>query len=181
MIEKNRRRKQESLEHFEGDFTELTEKLIYINRVAKVIAGGRRFAFNALVAVGDGEGSVGIGLGKAREATEAVRKATDNARKNIIKVPMYGKTIPFPVRKKFGASEVILRPAAPGTGVIAGGTVRAILEVAGYKDVLTKSLGSHNPHNLSKAVFYALKELEEPKEIAFRRKKKVRDIVGKID
>ena len=154
------------------DPTELTlnDKLIYVNRVAKVMKGGKRLSFSALVVTGDGNGHVGIGLGKANEVPAAINKGGAIAKKSLIKVPLAGTTIPYKIRVKFGAAKVLLKPAAPGTGVIAGGSVRAVLEAAGIKDVLTKSLGSANRINTAKATMLALSQLRDPKEELAKRK-----------
>lgn len=148
---------------------ELTEQVIYTARVAKVVAGGRRFSFSAIVVVGDHRGHVGFALGKAPEVPEAIQKATQRAKRRMVKVPMIGTTIPHEVIGHFGSARVLLRPASPGTGIIAGGAVRAVLELAGIRDVLTKSFGSNNPHNLVKAVMDGLLKLRLPEEIAARR------------
>ena len=157
---------------------EYIESTVYVNRVAKVVKGGRRFSFNALVCVGDGMGKVGVGLGKSNEISDAIRKAGENAKRSMMKVPMMGGTIPFAVYGKFGAGKVILKPATAGTGVIAGGAMRAIMESAGIRDVLCKSLGSNNPHNLVKATLTALGQLESARDVAKRRGITINQLFG---
>jgi len=148
----------------------LTDKLVYINRVAKVVKGGKRLSFSALVVTGDGNGYVGIGVGKANAVPGAISKGGAIAKKNLIKVPLAGTTIPYEMRVKFGAAKVLLKPAGPGTGIIAGGSIRAVLEAAGIKDVLTKSLGSSNRINMAKATMLALSQLKDPQEELAKRK-----------
>jgi small subunit ribosomal protein S5 len=171
-------RRDQNRERDGGD--ELIDKLVTINRVAKVVKGGRRFAFAALVVVGDQKGRVGYGAGKAREVPEAIRKATDRAKRGMIRVPMKeGRTLHHDSYGHFGAGKVILRSAAAGTGIIAGGPMRAVFESLGIGDVVAKSLGSRNPHNMVKATFAALQAAASPRSVANRRGKKVNDILGK--
>jgi small subunit ribosomal protein S5 len=163
-----------------GEESELTDKLVHINRVAKVVKGGRRFSFAALVVVGDGRGRVGFGTGKAREVPEAIRKATDQAKNGLVRVPLRdGRTLHHDVEGHFGAGHVVLRAAPAGTGVIAGGPMRAVFETMGVQDVVAKSIGTANPHNMVRATFDALKNCTSPRSVAAKRGKKIGEIIAR--
>ncbi len=166
-------------EHRSAEDSDLVDKLVSINRVAKVVKGGRRFGFAALIVVGDTKGRVGFGSGKAREVPEAIRKATEQAKRNIIRVPLReGRTLHHDITGRFGAGRVVLRAAPPGTGIIAGGPMRAVFETLGVQDVVTKSLGSSNPYNMVRATFDGLTKMMSPRQVAAKRGKKVSDIIG---
>lgn len=175
----NRDKRGEGRDRGASDEPELVERLVSINRVAKVVKGGRRFGFAALMVVGDGRGRVGFGTGKAREVPEAVKKATQQAKRNMIRVPLReARTLHHDVHGRDGAGKVFLRSAAPGTGIIAGGPLRAIFEALGVQDVVAKAIGSNNPHSMVNATFDALKHMQSPRQVAARRSKKVSDIVS---
>jgi len=162
----------------EEDESQLIEKVVHINRVAKVVKGGRKFSFSAIVVVGDGKGTVGSGLGKANQVPEAIRKGIDKAKNDMKEVNINKMSIPYQVIGKWGAGSVLLKPAGPGTGLIAGGAVRAVLEAAGIQNILTKCLGSHNPHNLVKATIAGLRSIKSPERIAHRRGKTLEEILN---
>ena len=183
MAEKSRERNRDKSRERnteKGEKNELLERVIQVNRVAKVVKGGRRFSFAALVVAGDGSGRVGFGTGKAREVPEAIRKATEQAKREMVHVPLRdGRTLHHDVEGNFGAGKVVLRSAPPGTGIIAGGPMRTVFEAMGVKDVVTKSIGSANPHNMIKATFNALSSSSSPRSVAARRGKKVSEIVAR--
>ena len=176
MARNNDRAEQGSLR----DEPELIEKLVGINRVAKVVKGGRRFGFAALVVVGDGKGRVGFGTGKAKEVPEAIRKATENAKRDMVRIPLRdGRTLHHDILGRYGAGRVQLRSAPSGTGIIAGGPMRAVFEALGVQDVVAKSIGTSNPHNMIKATFNALKSIQAPRSVAAKRGRKVAEVLGK--
>jgi small subunit ribosomal protein S5 len=166
-----------SVEPLESQERQFVDKVIHINRVAKVVKGGRRFSFSAVVVVGDENGTIGAALGKANEVPEAIRKGIERAKKDMIKVPLINGTIPHEVVGEFGAGRVLLKPASEGTGVIAGGAVRAVLEAAGVRNILTKCLGTHNAHNVVKATMAGLRRVRSVEEVAFKRGKKIQEIL----
>lgn len=175
-------RKEEGRGRRDKEQNEFIEKLVHINRVAKVVKGGRNFSFAALVVVGDGKGRVGVGSGKAKEVPEAIQKATEAAKRNMIKVPLReGRTLHHDLKGRFGAGRVVLRAAPSGTGIIAGGPMRAVFETMGVQDVVAKSIGTSNPHNMIKATFEALQKMRSPRMVAAKRNKKIGDIVGRRD
>ena len=182
MAHEPRRDRERGGKREEREPSEFIDKLVHINRVAKVVKGGKRFGFAAIVVVGDGKGRVGHGSGKAREVPEAIRKATEHAKKTMIRVPLReGRTLHHDANGHYGAGKVVIRAAEPGTGIIAGGPVRAVCEALGIEDVVAKSVGTSNPHNMVKACFAALPSCASPRSVAARRSKKVSDIIGKRD
>lgn len=174
------KRNQDRRSRDEKPEDDLIDRLVHINRVAKVVKGGRRFSFAALVVVGDGHGRVGFGTGKAREVPEAIRKATDSAKKNMIRVPLReGRTLHHDIIGRYGAGHVVMRAAPPGTGIIAGGPMRAVFETMGVQDVVAKSIGTQNPHNMIKATFAGLDNSQSPRSVAARRSRKVSEIISR--
>ena len=171
---------QQSAQSQQQEGSDLIDKLVSINRVAKVVKGGRRFGFAALVVVGDGKGRAGFGTGKAKEVTDAVKKATDDAKKSMVRVALReSRTLHHDITGRFGAGKVMLRSAPPGTGIIAGGPMRAVFEVLGIQDIVAKSIGSSNPHNMIKATFSALAHIQAPRAVAQKRGKRIGDVIGK--